>query len=478
MKAYFPVVTSHTKVMFLLILVVVIGLFLRVNDLGSESIWVDEAFTYHYTTLSYEELFDILITNDVHPPGFYIIENSFVSVFGTSEFSLRFVPMFFGVISVIMMFFFVREMFGFKEGILGALFFSLSSVLIYYSQEAKMYSMFMFFFLFSLYFFVTLLKDSSFRNVGFLILGNTALLCTHVLGYLVIVAEIFVYLVVYYVNKVHGLKWFGCTASIRKLLLLILGMFMLYLPWIPFVYVQVSWLLSTILSLKFQYKFGFDGFTYLLWFAIICSLVFVMVVFVMLRKKKVVKWIESFKVSNLTFALIFVGFLLFSLFFRDFLFSNSPLIRYSHFTLPLLYLFFSRKMFDLKKLFPVLLFLYLVISSFVLVTYYTEDIKEQWRETASFIDHTDGIMLHTASHTWWAFNYYYTGGLDQLRLHETSDTILIPPFIEGKDTVHLILSHNYATGDFFVKEMNKEYSLRNVEEFVDITVYTYDTHNN
>jgi len=472
------VTSTQRRVVLLLLIIVFIGLFLRFNDLSSESIWVDEAFTYHYTTLGWNELFDILIYNDVHPPLFYILENSFTSVFGTAEFMMRFVPMLFGFLSVIMMFLFVKELYGSKVGLVSALFFSLSSVLIYYSQEAKMYSMFMFLFLFSLYFFVKFLKDASTKNALFLILGNGALLYTHVLSYVVITFEVFVYLVIHYVNRVHSIKWFGCRTNIRKFMLLLAGMILLYVPWIPIAFTQISWLLSTILSLKFMYKFGFDGFTYLLWFAIMCTIVFVITVFIVLRKKKVVDYISSCTMSNTVFILIFLGFLIFSVVYHDFLFSNSPLIRYSHFMLPLVYLFFARKMVDLKKLFVVLLFLYLLVSSFVLVQYYTTDIKEQWRETSEFVsaDYSDGIMFNTAKHTWWAFNYYYDGTLPQLRLNEVSDKVLIPQFVSDKEMVHLILSHNYETHDFFVHEMS-QHTLINVQEFVGITVYTYDINN-
>ena len=117
-------------VVILLLFILGLGTFLRFHALTEESIWVDEAFTDHYMSGSWEDILTFL-KKDVHPIGFYALEYWWVEHFGNSEFSLRFLPSIFGSLSILFFFFAVWELYDRKTALLSTLFFSLSYTFIF-----------------------------------------------------------------------------------------------------------------------------------------------------------------------------------------------------------------------------------------------------------------------------------------------------------------------------------------------------------
>ena len=162
---------SGRKVSFLVLSVFLIiflsGAFLRLHELGEESIWVDEAFSYHYFNLEWSEMINILEDKDVHPPLFYAMGYSWVRLFGNSEFSLRFLPSIFGTLAIFVFFLLGKELYGKKVSLLATLFFSFSYTMILYSQEAKMYIQLIFFFLLSLYTLIRFMKEPTVSRMAF-----------------------------------------------------------------------------------------------------------------------------------------------------------------------------------------------------------------------------------------------------------------------------------------------------------------------
>ena len=83
-----------------LILAVILffGLFLRVYALGSESIWQDEGFSVSVAHMNLSELIATTAA-DVHPPLYYLLLHYWISIFGDSEFSCRFLSALFGYVN-------------------------------------------------------------------------------------------------------------------------------------------------------------------------------------------------------------------------------------------------------------------------------------------------------------------------------------------------------------------------------------------
>src|SRR5688572_23370854 len=73
---------------------------LRIYHLDSQNLSGDEALQYVLASRSLEGIFQALRTpQEVHPPLFYILHHLWLRVAGDSEFSLRYLPLIFGMLS-------------------------------------------------------------------------------------------------------------------------------------------------------------------------------------------------------------------------------------------------------------------------------------------------------------------------------------------------------------------------------------------
>ena len=123
----------------LIIFILVIGLILRITSLN-QSLWLDEATTAIAAQLGYRDFFINFMSGDFHPPLYYLIIKLWSSVFGYSEIALRVPSVIFGVLAIYITFLIAKEL-KFKWPVIPALFLATSGLHIYYSQEARMYSL-------------------------------------------------------------------------------------------------------------------------------------------------------------------------------------------------------------------------------------------------------------------------------------------------------------------------------------------------
>ena len=143
-----------------LIVIVLLGALLRFYHLSGESLWTDEMISLSHTTAS--SLTSSVITKELMPPGYFILLKGWISYFGTSEFSLRFISAFFDTLSIILVFYLGKiifgEKFGEEAGLWAALIYALGILPLVYAQEARPYALFTFLVLFSTYLLSLLLR--------------------------------------------------------------------------------------------------------------------------------------------------------------------------------------------------------------------------------------------------------------------------------------------------------------------------------
>lgn len=100
----------------------------------NQSLWLDEAISAQVVkNYSYTDIVTKFSPSDFHPPLFYLTLKAWTSVFGFSEISLRLPSVIFSLITIYLVF----KFFGFGPSILLAL----NPLYLYYSQEARMYSL-------------------------------------------------------------------------------------------------------------------------------------------------------------------------------------------------------------------------------------------------------------------------------------------------------------------------------------------------
>jgi len=150
----------HSRYTQLLIALTLIGAVLRFVNLGFNSLWLDEASTYTFASMSLSGIWAATTGGEFNPPLFYWIEHLML-VFGNNETVLRFVPALFGVLTIPLMYWVGKEFVDRNVGIVAAAACAFSPFLIFYSQEARAYSMGLFFVTFAMVFFLKALKTNN-----------------------------------------------------------------------------------------------------------------------------------------------------------------------------------------------------------------------------------------------------------------------------------------------------------------------------
>ncbi len=125
----------------MVLFIVLFGLVLRVINLN-QSLWLDEAITVlALKENSLSELITKFAIVDFHPSGYYLLLGLWTQIFGFSEISIRIPSVFFGLVTIYIVYRIALEMFSKKIALFAALFLAVNPLHIYYSQEARMYSL-------------------------------------------------------------------------------------------------------------------------------------------------------------------------------------------------------------------------------------------------------------------------------------------------------------------------------------------------
>jgi uncharacterized membrane protein len=187
---------------FLSFWIILIGAFLlRLNRLGDQALWLDEAWTWAATKLSVTD-FWTLSQFDPHPPLYYILLKGWLFTLLDTEFALRLPSVIFSTLSLAALMTIGTVWWGKNAGLYAGLLFSLSSFDVYYSQEARMYTLLALLWLLA-YIAIIQSIDGQRRFVvlwGFL---NIGLAWTHFYGLLAVGSHLFCatgYLLFYYLR--------------------------------------------------------------------------------------------------------------------------------------------------------------------------------------------------------------------------------------------------------------------------------------
>lgn len=126
-----------------------LGFGARVFRLGTQSLWLDEALSVVFSRPALRPMLSTIVNQDLHPPLYYLILHFWMRVVGQSEFAVRFPSVFEGLPVVAATYalgsaVLHRPADGGRSrvvGVLGAIFIAFSPFMVYYAQEARMYSL-------------------------------------------------------------------------------------------------------------------------------------------------------------------------------------------------------------------------------------------------------------------------------------------------------------------------------------------------
>ena len=177
----------RSRYLQVLLLLTVLGAFLRLYQLGTPSLWLDEASTLTFARQSVTQIWGSLSSGEFNPPLFYWLEHAMLT-FGESEAVLRFIPAILGILTIPVFYFIGREILDRNTGIVGAALLAFSPFQIFYSQEARAYAPMLFFFSLALYFFLRLLRSWGRRDAILFAIFSAAAFWTHFYAFVPILA--------------------------------------------------------------------------------------------------------------------------------------------------------------------------------------------------------------------------------------------------------------------------------------------------
>jgi len=213
--------------------IILLAFVLRVYHLGHQSLWDDEAKSVWVSSWPVTEIL-VEQSQHEHPPLHYLLLHCWMPLTGESEFAVRFVSLFFGLLSVPMIYKLGKAL-GTNHifGLLAAFVAAISPFWVYFSQETRMYTTVTFFSLSAVYFFVHILKShrrlTASRRMGLelwlgYILTTDCSLYSHYFALFAIVVE----------NLFLVALWRRYRSLIKSWALAQISVALLFLPWLAF----------------------------------------------------------------------------------------------------------------------------------------------------------------------------------------------------------------------------------------------------
>ena len=209
--------------------ITVVGLVLRLAV--TRGIWLDEAISIFQANLGLGDMFENLQGSDRNPPLHHIALWLTVHVLGDGEFAVRLPSMIAGTLVIPALYLLGRELYDRRTALIAAAFAAASPLLVWYSQEARMFAFVTLFGLLALYTQLRAIREGGLANWAAYILATSALLWSHYFGLLLILVQQVVFVGVIIHRKRAGeaispiALGFAYSFAVLALQLVLLGVF-------------------------------------------------------------------------------------------------------------------------------------------------------------------------------------------------------------------------------------------------------------
>ncbi len=494
--------------------VLLLGVFLRLYDLGAESYWVDEMYT---VLESQQSVRQILTSGRLDQPlPYYLPLLAWVKIFGAAEVSTRLFSALAGIGSIGVLYLIGRRLFGVEVGLIGAFLIAISDFQIYYSQEARFYAFFQLATLFSFLFFLLSFESKKRLHYALYCIASIIMIYSHTYGVFVLAAQNLFFTLCWKKHKDAIIVWMTCQVIIG-------------LTFLPYFVSLVAGgsddvrgavlsnstgtpLPSMLDPLRFIYRFIIPARETRDWSSVITGYIIAGIIIaagayistVLFGKKSLLNELKGTTVNLLDSPHVKNKLILLSCwllipvtlpFILSFLIAPMYLDRYTICAAPAAYLLAAYFIFSVRKLVPVIVSLAaLAVTIFPgMRYYYSEDQKEQWREVAAYVEENPagGEMIVFAPSTirniqQSTFNWYYRGTLPACTVsYELTDNAerwnALTQCIDGRARFWVIIRDTSEPGDplktfkrFFLNLAQQNINLVKSRQFVDITVYLFE----
>ncbi len=155
--------------------------------LDYQSLWYDEGFSVYLALMTPIEI-TARTARDIHPPFYYYLLHFWLLIFGSTEFAVRFLSLAFGVLTVPLIDAVGERLLGKTAGLLAASLVVISPLFLWYSQEARMYTLVTFLCLLSTYLLLRIMAHEGRQAVlwsGY-VLSSIAAVYTHFYAFFIL----------------------------------------------------------------------------------------------------------------------------------------------------------------------------------------------------------------------------------------------------------------------------------------------------
>ncbi|MBI5649460.1 MAG: glycosyltransferase family 39 protein [Chloroflexi bacterium] len=209
---------------------------LRVFRLDLQSLWYDEAFSVYLAQFDLAAI-TARTAADIQPPLYYYLLHFWIARVGDSEFAVRFLSLIFGVATIPLLFVIAMRLFcasplsretgeGLGVGVIAALLATIAPLYVWYSQEARMYTLITFLLLLSSYALLRALQGNDGNWWKWFVIANIAAIYTHYFAFVVIAFQLL--FTIYQFRITHH-------ARFARITLYFIAILIAFLPWMPFV---------------------------------------------------------------------------------------------------------------------------------------------------------------------------------------------------------------------------------------------------
>jgi len=156
-----------TKTVFWGILIILLTHIWAIGGITDESLWFDEAWTVYAVSAPPPQTFEPprgtraqlttplraalddasttlqRVRDDVHPPLYFLLMDAWVFIAGESVFALRYLSLLIALVGIAALYTLTRQLYSTSAAIYAAVLFGMSMLMVYYSREARMYTLLM-----------------------------------------------------------------------------------------------------------------------------------------------------------------------------------------------------------------------------------------------------------------------------------------------------------------------------------------------
>ncbi len=218
----------------LLLAIVALGGVLRFYQIGSEGLWLDEAFSVWLARQPVGEMLSWVVRIDQHPPLYYTLLHFWMRLLGDSPATARSLSALFGALTIPVVYLLGRHLVPEHEqvGLLAALILAVSPFHVRLAQEARMYTLLALYASLALYALAQLLDRETHTTgavwLGYVIFTAAALLTHNTAVFLPIAANLF--FLGLFLTRLRNTP---TRYAIRNWLSAQTAVFLLWLPWLP-----------------------------------------------------------------------------------------------------------------------------------------------------------------------------------------------------------------------------------------------------